>query len=96
MWAWNAVIAAQLTVNLLESYLSWTMVKRRSNILVHQTRREENEGEERTRGEEREEKEDRGESCTTQEGREVFEHFNVYSSLSYSLAQLKQMICFIL
>ena len=42
------------------------------------------------------EKEDRGESCTTQEGREVFEHFNVYLSLSYSLAQLKQMICFIL
>ena len=30
-------------MNLLESYLSWTMVKRRSNILVHQTRREENE-----------------------------------------------------
>ena len=74
----NAVIAAQLTVNLLESYLSWTMVKRRSNILVHQTRREENEGEERTRGRIEKstphEKEDRGESCTTQEGREVFEH----------------------
>ena len=50
----NEVIAAQLTVNLLESYLSWTMVKRRSNILVHQTRREENEGEERMREEENE------------------------------------------
>ena len=31
-------MAAQLTVYLLESYLSWTMVKRSSNILVHHTR----------------------------------------------------------
>ena len=82
-------MAAQLTVNLLESYLSWTMVKRSSNILVHHMR-----------GREictiRERKWERGESCTAQEGEEVFEHCNVYSSLSYSPAQLKQMICFIL